>query len=686
MEHKNFATLPIDEIGGELKEKVDNYYQQVRTNGLLELWERSYRAFYMGLSHGGTMLSTGNQGEYTQAFVNHYRSLLQHKQTLITKKLPLFQPQSINTDFKSQGQTILARGLLDFYLKTQNLDKITKKAVGYALRYGEGTVRCEWDATLGEIYSIDPRNNSKIYDGDVRYDTFMPIDVIRDVNARTTDHNDWVILRTYKNRYDLIAKYATSQGKTAPDIQAKLDNLRDRILNADSKDSTQSNIFQRSTIVDDSDLIPVYEFYHEKTPAVPQGRFTTFVDSDTLLIDGDLPYNQIPVYSVIGGEVDDSNFGYTVGFDLLPLQEAVNALHSAVITNQKTFAVQLIALPSGSNITASMLGEGLSVIFYNPANVPGGGKPESINLTATPQEVFNYIEKLEQLMETISGINSVIRGQPQANLTSGVSMALIASQGIEFSANLQQNYISMMESVGEQTINLLKTYAKTKRVAQITGVNNKSYLKTFTGEDINSITRVTVSIGNPLASTIAGKLQIVEGMMKLGVIKTPEQYLQVLETGTLESVVGNQTSELMLIQDENEKLTMSTSIFAIATDDHKLHIDEHKSVLASTESRKDHKVVVATLEHMQQHIDLLSTSDPHLLTLLGQQPIAPTAPQQQSSIVPGQSPQQGGQSPGSGPTLQQLPGQPPTTRDINKMPTNPLSGQPFNNTNGGLPQ
>jgi len=54
-------------------------------------------------------------------------------------------------------------------------------------------------------------------------------------------------------------------------------------------------------------------------------------------------------------------------FDLLVLQEAIDALYSAVATNQMTFGVQLIMAMKGSDIDFKQLARGLSFIEYaNP--------------------------------------------------------------------------------------------------------------------------------------------------------------------------------------------------------------------------------------------------------------------------------------------------------------------------------
>jgi hypothetical protein len=52
-------------------------------------------------------------------------------------------------------------------------------------------------------------------------------------------------------------------------------------------------------------------------------------------------------------------------FDLLVLQEAIDALYSAVATNQMTFGVQLIMAMKGSDIDYKQMARGLSFIEYS---------------------------------------------------------------------------------------------------------------------------------------------------------------------------------------------------------------------------------------------------------------------------------------------------------------------------------
>ncbi len=678
---QHFATLDEDQIGDQLQLKIDRYFDEIRNTGLLYLWKRSYNQFYVAVTqHRGILRNGGEQAEYTKQYVNHYRSLLQHKASLTIKDRPAFEPVATNTDHKSQTQTILAKGLLEYYAKDGGLETKLKRAVEFALRYGEGFVRVLWDSSAGGTAAVDPDSGEPVKEGDLEFETFSPVDVIRDTQVNSSDDNDWYIIRTFKNKWDIVAQYATVEGKVSSKIQTELDLLRESILAMPTKDKVSR---EQTTVADyqqATDLIPVYEFYHRKTPAVPNGRITKFLDAETILNDGDLPYKKMPIHELFASNVDGSPFGYTVAYDLLPLQEAVDGLHSAIITNQKTFAVQQIAIPRGSGLSTEVIGEGLACIFYDAQNVQGGGKPEAIQFMATAQEVFNYVKELEALMETLSGINSVNRGNPPANLKSGAALALVQSMAVDFASDFQNSYVRLLESVGTATIDILKTYAESERVAEIVGKNNRPMIQQFVGADMENINRVTVDVGNPLATTTAGKISILEGLVQAGLIGTPEQYLEVLTTGSLEAAIEGELSELMLIRSENEALSDGdASVSAIATDNHALHLKEHKSVLASPDARKDVNIVNAALAHIQEHINMLSSLDPNFLTALGQVPMAPQDPMQeapQGAPMPEGGGGQGGTPAANGPPPEAAASM-PNSAGIGgpSQPTNPLSGQ-----------
>jgi hypothetical protein len=603
-----WASVDSSEIADRILDKVDNYYQFVAQTGLIDLWRRSWTYCYRPKITGGMLNPVGQQGELTALSVNHYRNLLMHLETMTLSQRANFEPRATNSDVESQSQVILASGLLDYYMREKRLERYIKQAVKDGLMYGEGFLRAGWDANGGETYG-KTATGAAVYQGDIKYTNYAPINVIRDFTKQSAGQDDWYIVRDFVNKYDLAAKF--------PD-------LKDKILD----DSTDALQVSRTTMLgffdmDDSDQIAVYTLLHEPTPAMPSGRFTTCLDNGTVMQDGPLPYEETHVYRIAPDEQSGTIFGYTVAYDLLPIQESIDIIYSTVITNQSTFGVQNILMPKGHDISTSSISGGLNIVEYDPKV----GKPEPLNLTSTPPEIFNFITMLEHLAETISGVNSVARGNPEASLKSGAALALVQSMAVQFSMGLQESYAQLVEDIGSGTIYILQDFAATPRVAAIAGKSNRPLMKEFTGKDLNAIHRVTVDMGNPLTRTTAGKVNLADAFLEKGMIENPDQYIQVVTTGRLEPVIEGKQANLLNMKSENEKLSDGIQPRAIITDDHAKHIMEHSTVMASPEVRDDPngKIMTSTLAHIQEHLTLAQSPGYALLApMLGHQMKVPT--------------------------------------------------------------
>lgn len=417
-----WASVPVQEIADEVLEKVDKFYEYLSLSGRLDLYRRSWAYYFRPRITGAKLNLSGQQGELTSIAVNHYRNLLLHLETMTTQQRAAFEPRATNSDVKSQNQVILAAGLLDYYMREKKMERNIRQAVKDSLIFGEAFVRCEWDATEGDLYG-QSETGAPIYQGDMKYTNYMPIDTIRDFTKMEANKDEWFILRNFQNKYTLAAKF--------PD-------LADEIL----QDSTDMLELARTTTLNvltqiESDNVAVYTLLHKPTPAMPQGRYTTVLDNGTVMEDGPIPYDEAHVYRIAPDEESGTIFGFTVGFDLMPIQEAMDMLYSTAISNQATFGVQNILIPKGHDLSTAQLSGGLNVMEYDPKV----GKPEALNLTQTPAEIFNFMQMLEKLAETISGVNSVARGNPEASLKSGAALALVQSQAIQFNQNLSLIHI-----------------------------------------------------------------------------------------------------------------------------------------------------------------------------------------------------------------------------------------------------
>lgn len=552
------------------------------------------------------------QGELVNMPVNQFRNIATHMLVMTTSNRPTMECRATNTDAKSLKQTLLANNILDYYMREKKLETFLKQAVEYAIVYGAGHIVMNWNSTKGELVDYIEETKTKIYEGDVEFEALSPFDVIMDGTKESLNH-DWVMIRRWKNKYDLAAKY--------PEFADKIKKLA-------TKADLQKFRLGISTLLDQTDDCQVMEFFHNRTDSMPDGRYMLFLSADIVLEDAAMPYRVLPVFRIAPSNIHGTPYGYTPMFDILPLQEELNSLYSTVATNQNAFGVQNVLNPRGTDIAINQLVGGLNIIDYNAQ----AGKPEPLQLTQTPGEVFKFIDMIEHTMETISGVNSVARGNPEASLKSGTALALVQSMALQFISGLQQSYVELIENVGSAMIKMLQDFAHTPRLVAIAGKKYGSDMKEFSSDDISNIARVIVDIGNPMARTTAGRVQMAQELIQYNDI-TPQQYVNVIKTGSLDEVTEDLVHENFLIRSENEDLLNGQDCQMSILDMHKQHIDGHRSLTFDTELRRDAEFMTRVQNHIMQHIQALRTTDPDLLMLLGQQPLQP--PPQPQGPPPG---------------------------------------------------
>lgn len=621
-----FAGLPIDDLLQECERRVHDYEDYVLRTGKLTVWRTNYEMYQRSEMKIGIRFG-GDRGQYKLIESNIYRSIVTGLVSTIANQRPSFQPEAINDDHKSMSQDIIFDSVSNYYLKAKRMEDGYKMGLTYGIVTGEGWMFEKWNADIGEIVDVttDPTGKQvPIKEGDFQYAILGPMDVIRDYTRMDVD-NDWYIVREYLNKWDLIAQ--------RPDL---MDDLKGYSM------PTTLQRFRFGHIVDaqtsNSDMIPVYTFIHKKTAACPEGRITQYVDSETWILDTALPYDEIPLYPMMPDQTLFNNFGSTVMTSLVKLQYAYDKTLSVIVTNQQAFAIQNIVVDESTQTKPEQVIEGLNFIKTNMKN----GVPMGLELCKTPAEVFNFLELLESQMEKLSGLPSILRGQPPTGVESGTAMAFLQAQALVFNSPIQQAYISFLERSATGLFNMLKSFANTKRMITIAGSSKSPYMGEFSGADLSNISRVIVSAGNPATRSEAGKIQIAQDLMAKGLIKDANQYFEVLSTGELDPMIAGPEAENMLIVKENEQLRRGLPQVAAPWDNHANHIPQHFTIMMdpAIRQKQNDPVMAAVTNHVMSHAQFLfpgitSLTDPRLMGLMGNNVQGLPPPPQPEQPTPG---------------------------------------------------
>jgi hypothetical protein len=698
------AVVEPEEFGERFVAKVDEYFNAGAVKAIHERIEKAYQ-YHFGLSPEGLHLTSGvtrggEQGELAEVRVNHVRANSLTVLNLTVAPKVAWIPVATNGDSSSTKQAIAGVSLLDYYWLAREAAAYAQQAVAHCIPLTEGFVFSPWDDSLGEDVASEPELDPEtgeptgvekpVKSGDFAFYNVMPWDVMRDPAARSWEQCRWVAVRLYQNRYELAAQHPEHA-----------DAILEAPVGADDADRTEA--------FGESDDIGVWYYFHKRSP-IPElrkGREARILADGTVIKDGVLTYDEIPLHRVVPDEHFGTPFGYSQYHDGIGLQEAIDSLTSAILTNQDAFARQMIAVKAGESATPEDFGGG-KVYVYNTE------KPTVLQLCSSPAEAFKFVDTLKSDLQRIQGVNDAVQGQlPGDAKLSGAALALLSSQAIQQNSTLQANYVKMVRSIGNCVLNEWKKRTSLPRKIQLLGRSNEFLCREeeMSGADISDIKAVKVDIGNPLQQTHAGKMELVQLLLTIpGAITSPEQVIQLTQTGRLEHLVKGTRDELVLILDENEAIADGKVPQAVIHDDHLRHGREHRSTLASVAARENPAIVKASIEHLHQHYCLFfgwpdpmmppplppldpmtgmpdptfnpadPTNDPlyreRMLILVGQQPPPPMGPM---GMPMGAPPDAGGTPPPGTPGAN--PEKPPelagNQTNLPTMPNNPLTGDDY---------
>jgi hypothetical protein len=637
----------------DAKDAFDNFREAAKAAGLIDRWVGDWNLYYARdngkANWGDNLYPEGDQGEKVRMRVNMARSILRHILTMTIAQRPAIDPKAVNSDVQSVKQVEIGRAVADHYLKTEKVYKHIDQGVEFALPLGAAFVHGKWNPAAGGMFAAPPDAAGTpvpIPRGDVEFNVCTPLDLGMDLRA-----GNWLqvrkselIVREWEDRYELAATYkqAAKQIMLAPTRGDETNTTPDSELPTPGRLSTGQQ---------DSDLVETCYYYHAKTAAVPQGRMLKYLQHDgTPLEDQPLPYERIPVWRISASDVIGSPVGYAMMTELACSQEALDKTMSSIATRFFAFGVPNIVGARGTSPEVSALTSGSNYIEGDPGP-DGKVQIEVLDLLGVKPEMFKYPEMLTQGMGTLSGVNSVVQGNPPPGLDAGVAIAQFQAMAVQFASEIQKSYAECVEDVVLWIFEALRTHSSSMpRTVQLAGKSKRQAVEEFYGKDLEGIQRVVADMGNPLSRTVAGRAMIAEQLRNSGVPITAEQLVQVLNTGTLSPASEGVVSETDLILQENEMLSNGEPVNVLRGENHALHIREHRAILSNPDVKFNDALLNLVEEHMSQHEQLWMMGDPLLGIAMGAIPMGA------GTIAPPPSPNAG---PSGGPAGPAQNGPPP---------------------------
>jgi len=629
-ENEYWAVKPLTDLVDELKGQERGWWSAGTRRGYWDLLRLIY-AQAQGMDPNGSpnaahqLRFAGVNASFVRFRVQLTRSHIKQRNVMAQGERPAFQCLSLNDDYESLAQVQTAQAGIDYVFRQAKGESVEWKALEADGYFGEGFIWGRWDPNGGaDIKKVeeqpvtnpdgspqmmpehayqDAQTGQLVIEpeapatqqvevrkkaGTPTLTALYPWEVVRDPYARDCP---WVMVREIVSKLEHAAQYPDQSTEIL-----EIDNLR--------AEAGIAEMFAYDIGATTSDQIIVRHFYHKACPAVPNGRYVG-VAGDVPLWDLPCPLPEgLPLVSICSAKYFATAFGYPESADLLSIQEMIDELYTQSANNVLRYGNQSLWAEDGVEVDMKALARGGGFFNYKTGQEP----PKTIQWAQIPQATEYLLENLPNLMNFISGMNSVARGQPDANIQSGTFAALMLNIAQKFVSATEQSLDAARNDVGNMLLKFLQANADAEFVGVVAGANQAPYLRLFKGSDFGGIERVQVETSSPLMRTIPGRFEVFNAIKNITNKQERAAAYTMLVTGNSNAYTESDVASEILIQWENEQLSKGIWCEVAVSDDPVLHNLKHKAsfdrlrAMPPTDDPKEIQLRITAQQMHQQHM------------------------------------------------------------------------------------
>lgn len=459
--------------------------------------------------------AVSTQRKAPRVVVNHLYDFTEQWVSKFTRYRPAVAIYPATAEEQKTEDAKIAKDVLDYIWYVNNIDKINQQFVRHCKIFGESYLWITWDPNKGDIHpdwldaqrqgyrvpvldkdgqpvkSADGKElliQKAVRIGDVKYEVTPPWHVF-DMPCRSRDLIDWSIKRSAVSVDYLKAKY--------PD-------KADKIKADDTGTGTTYNALYSYDIGQLQGETIVYELFHRSTEFLDKGRYIKFTKT-AILENTELPYShgKLPYLYLSDIEVPDTIRGMSFYQQLFPLQHQINACASLIYKAFVLMAHPKIVAREGSVDINQLLNDS-TVIMHD------GNAPSMMSMSPISSEVFGYMDKLEMLLEKLSGIFTMSRGQAPSGVRAAKALRVLEEQEDKraFGMAVKYNEIALVENA-RQSLSVMGTFADDSdgRMARILGKDNEYRTRKFKAASLAKPYDVRIENSTALSQSPAARIE-----------------------------------------------------------------------------------------------------------------------------------------------------------------------------------
>lgn len=327
-----------------------------------------------------------------------------------------------------------------------------KERVRWACVCGTSYLKVYWDAKgVQTVPYFDPFTGEiagyeQMEVGDVREEILPAFDVYIDPTAKRDEDIRYMIHASVRPLSWFVDNYGDAGRKvTADAMSGQNSSYVDAYLeggNGSGNGWVPASTARLGQIESRKQAAVLYEYWERPNAQYPEGRYIVSTNS-ALLYAGDWPYEKkdsFPFIPIRWQPRAGTTYGYSLGFDLCPLQLTYNRIYSRMVEQfegQKDYVMiqKLSGIGADAfNNMSDSVDEADRIyrkIYYNQATQP----PVIARAPGIGQDLFPMLQMLEKDMMDVAGLHDVSQGMAQAG-TPAESVRLL-----QRADNTQHSYI-----------------------------------------------------------------------------------------------------------------------------------------------------------------------------------------------------------------------------------------------------
>jgi len=494
--------------------------------------------------------------------INNLFDVTEQRVSRLVKYKPAVAIVPTNDEYQDKISSKIAKRFLDHVQTEQKFDHKTHQTVRYSVVGGEAFLVIEWDKEAGPVHpDFDkeaqiPLTNAEgevqrhddgsvimidqtIHVGDVRYRTYLPIDVLLEERRKYEDVNyGFLIDQEYTE--ELKRRYP----KAANEIQDDSTGTYYDYSKFEERDLENSSI--------------VYRFFHKKTKFVPEG-FCIYFTKDTILKKTKLPYDhgELPWERLVDIENPDELHGESFYNNIKGIANQYNHLTNMIIRNQALVSHPKWFVPRGS-VDVKQLNNDVGIVTYK-----GTAPPKLAQANPTPNEVFAFRKELKDEIYQGSGLSGVSRGEPPAGIKAGVALQFLHEQENERqNANIAR-FNDYVVRVARKTLKVLGQYYRKEdqRTLMVLGQNQHWTAKNYDPSHLAKEFSIKILNSSALPQSRAARSQVLMDYYEIFPDIFPkEQITEMLDLGQSDKFLTEAASAIRAAEMENEMILNGESV------------------------------------------------------------------------------------------------------------------------------